>query len=188
MYQSIGKRLFDIITAFLALAVLWPVMAIVGLAIRGHDGGPALFRQQRVGKNGSFFVIFKFRSMPVATPHLPSDQAKALAVTPVGKFIRRTNLDELPQLFNVLFGDMSVVGPRPALASQVALCLAREANGAAKLRPGLTGLAQVQGYDGMSVEHKASLDGNYARSVTLVNDLKIILLTFGYLFKEQPVY
>src|SRR5205823_7797451 len=119
------------------------------LLIHLEDRGPVLFRQQRSGRDGRPFRIFKFRSMPVNTGDVPSSQARSLRVTRVGQIIRRLNIDELPQLINILRGDMSVVGPRPALPTQTALLDMRKANAAIKCKPGLTGLAQVNSYDNM---------------------------------------
>lgn len=188
MYHSFLKRAFDVVAASAALVVLSPVLLAAGLAIRLEDGGPALFRQTRVGRHGRQFRIYKFRSMPVATPDLPSATAGVLKVTRVGRIIRRTNIDELPQLLNVLRGDMSIVGPRPALPAQTQLCARRAELGVAGCRPGLTGLAQVKSYDGMSEEEKARWDGAYARAVSLATDLRIVLRTFGYVLKRPPVY
>ena len=118
LYERVFKRLFDLVIAVPSLVVLSPVFLFTALAIRLEDGGPVLFRQRRVGRDGIEFTIFKFRSMPVATPSVPSAAASKLSVTRVGAIIRRMNIDELPQLLNVLRGEMSIVGPRPALASR----------------------------------------------------------------------
>jgi O-antigen biosynthesis protein WbqP len=163
-------------------------MLLIAAAIRLGDGGAALFRQQRLGSGGRKFTLLKFRSMPVCTADLPSSQARGMRITPVGRFIRRTNLDELPQLINILCGDMSVVGPRPALPSQMELTKARMSNGAIACRPGLTGLAQINSFDGMSDEQKALWDGRYAAHVTFAGDLRITFSTFQYLLKPPPVY
>lgn len=188
MYARFGKRLFDLLAAAVALIVLSPLMLLVGIAIRLEDGGPALFRQKRVGQDGKPFVLFKFRSMPVNTGDIPSAQASNVKVTRVGTFIRRTNIDELPQLINILRGDMSVVGPRPALPSQKTLCDLRRSLGVLRCKPGLTGLAQINSYDGMPETEKASWDAKYCEQITLVGDLAIIFRTFGYLRKPPPVY
>lgn len=188
MYRAFFKRALDVAAAAAALLVLSPVMLLTALAIRLEDGGPALFRQKRVGRHGATFRIFKFRSMPVATADVPSAGAVALRVTRVGRFIRRTNLDELPQLFNILAGDMSLVGPRPALPAQAELCALRAELGADGCSPGLTGLAQVNSYDGMPEAEKARWDATYARTVSLATDARIVLRTFAYLLKRPPVY
>jgi O-antigen biosynthesis protein WbqP len=188
LYRAIGKRAFDIVSAAVALLVLGPLMAVTALLIRSEDGGPALFRQARVGAGGRPFTVFKFRSMGVLAPNVPSAAGTVLPITRVGRFIRRTNIDELPQLLNILIGDMSVVGPRPPLPAQEELLALRSKNGALALRPGLTGLAQVSSYDGMPESEKAAWDGRYAERVTLLGDLAIIARTFGYLAKRPPVY
>jgi O-antigen biosynthesis protein WbqP len=126
--------------------------------------------------------------MPVGTKNLPSDQLGKVQLTWFSRFLRRSNLDELPQLFNILKGDMSIVGPRPSIATQTELIAMRHANGALQVRPGLTGLAQVSSYNGMPVPEKAALDGRYASCITLIGDLAIIARTFVYITKPPPVY
>ena len=133
-------------------------------------------------------TIYKFRSMPLGTGDISSDQLGTVQIDKVGKFIRRTNLDELPQLFNILKGDMSLVGPRPPLPSQNQLIDLRRNSGALSYRPGLTGLAQVNGFDGMSVAEKAAFDTNYVNEVSFMNDMAIILRTFIYVSKPPPTY
>ncbi|HIC89968.1 MAG TPA: sugar transferase, partial [Anaerolineae bacterium] len=187
MYCRYGKRLLDIFLSGIALLLLFPVMLLVALAILVEDGTPVLFRQQRVGHEGVPFTVLKFRSMPVNTRDAPSAQAKSVRITRVGVIIRRTNIDELPQLFNIIRGDMSIVGPRPALASQQELCELRERQGALRCKPGLTGLAQVNSYDGMPDTVKAAWDAQYCAHVTFLNDVRIILHTFLYLLKPPPV-
>ncbi len=188
MYFLFGKRLFDIFFSLMALLLLMPVMLLVALLIKLFDPGPVIFKQHRVGRCGIIFAIYKFRSMPVNTENVPSNRVVAVKIGPIGKFIRRTNIDELPQLLNILKGDMSIVGPRPPLPSQIELIEARRKNGALNCRPGLTGLAQVNSFDGMTTLQKAEFDGEYAISLGLVGDLKIILGTFTYLLKPPPVY
>jgi O-antigen biosynthesis protein WbqP len=161
---------------------------LVALAIRLEDGGPAIFRQQRIGRGGVPFTILKFRSMPVATPDLPSAAAGALKITRIGAFIRRTNIDELPQLVNILAGDMSFIGPRPALPAQVTLVERRRAAGVLAARPGLTGLAQVNAYDGMPEEEKVEWERRYLARITLLGDLRILAQTVVYLLRPPPVY
>ena len=188
MYQRAVKRIFDVAAASAALVALSPLLAVVAASIRLEDGGPVFFRQVRVGERGRPFRIYKFRSMPVNSRDLPSAAAATLRVTRVGRFIRRTNIDELPQLLNVLRGEMSIVGPRPALSTQEELCARRAALGADACRPGLTGLAQVNSYDGMPEAEKARWDGEYAGAISAAGDLRIILRTFGYLARRPPVY
>lgn len=188
MYRMVFKRLMDVVLSSVAALVLSPVLLVTALAIRLDDRGPAIFVQDRAGRDGVRFRLFKFRSMPVNTGHVPSTQAVRLRVTRVGRIIRRTNIDELPQLFNIIKGDMSIVGPRPALPTQEELLRLRAMNGAASCRPGLTGLAQVKSYDGMPEVEKAEYDGRYARSISFLTDVGIIARTFAYLLKRPPVY
>lgn len=188
MYVNIGKRFFDILIAISAIIILLPIMLIVAVLIKVFDPGPTIFKQKRVGKNGNTFDFYKFRSMPVNTGDLPSDKLGQLKLTWIGRFVRRTNLDELPQLFNVLRGDMSIVGPRPPIPVQEDLILLRKKSGAIKCRPGLTGLAQVSAFDGMPLEKKADFDALYAHHISLWGDIKIIGRTFLYLLKPPPVY
>jgi O-antigen biosynthesis protein WbqP len=188
MYGAYGKRAFDLLFSLLALVLLSPLFLLTAMLIKIYDPGPAIFRQIRIGRDGDAFALFKFRSMPVDTGDIPSDKLAAVGIGSIGKFIRRTNIDELPQLFNILKGDMSIVGPRPPISSQTELIELRKQNGSIKCRPGLTGLAQVKSFDGMTVKQKAEFDGDYAKYVTLFCDIKIILSTFIYLFKPPPVY
>lgn len=188
IYAGLFKRVIDMVGAILALLLLSPLLVVIALVIRLGDGGPALFRQSRVGRHGEIFTMLKFRSMPVATPNLPSAAAGELTVTPVGKFIRRTNIDELPQLFNILSGDMSFIGPRPALAAQTTLLALRRERGVLMARPGLTGLAQVNSYHGMSESEKVHWEQRYVRRITLWGDITIVARTFVYLLKPPPVY
>jgi O-antigen biosynthesis protein WbqP len=188
MYRNFFKRVLDIILSLIALIVLSPIMLCVAIAIYFEDRGKIIFRQRRVGANGTSFEVLKFRSMPENTAEFESAQAHDLRVTAVGRLIRRTNIDELPQLFNVLKGNMSIVGPRPPLTSQVRLCELRQQNGSIYCLPGLTGLAQINGYDGMPDEEKARWDGEYAKSVSLSKDARIVIRTLGYLRRQPPVY
>ena len=188
MYRAFGKRFVDLVFSLLALALLSPLLLLVSLLILVFDFGPVIFVQQRVGQSGVVFSFFKFRSMPVGTGDIASDKLGKLKIGWVGRLIRRTNLDELPQLWNIIRGDMSIVGPRPSLPSQTALVDLRMASGALRCRPGLTGLAQIRSFNGMSVERKAQFDAEYASQVSLFGDVKIVLGTFLYLAKPPPVY
>jgi O-antigen biosynthesis protein WbqP len=187
-YSRHVKRLVDFCAAAVALIVLAPVMLLVAIAIRIEDGGPSVFRQTRVGRGNRQFTLFKFRSMPVTAPNVPSASAQHIALTRVGRMIRRTNLDELPQLYNVLRGDMSLIGPRPALPSQRSLLELRNANFVMDALPGLTGLAQVNAFDGMSEEQKVEWERRYVASITLWGDMAILGRTFVYLLHRPPVY
>ncbi len=183
-----GKRLIDILaSAFCLIFFSWLLLSIA-LCVKLASPGPVIFRQIRIGLDGRDFTIFKFRSMPVNTGDVPSDQLVEVKVNSVGRFIRRTNLDELPQLFNILIGDMSVVGPRPALPQQAELVSLRRSSGSLTCRPGLTGLAQVNSFNGMSVQEKAEFDLQYARQISFFGDLAIIAQTFQYLLKPPPTY
>jgi O-antigen biosynthesis protein WbqP len=182
------KRLFDIIFSIILLIGFLPIFAVIYCIIRLQDGEPSIFRQERIGKNGVIFRFYKFRSMSISTPNVESMDTKKLQITPFGKFIRRTNLDELPQFYNVLKGDMSFIGPRPPISSQTDLIELRKKNRSLALKPGLTGLAQVNSYDGMSVEQKAKYDGEYAQNISFFLDCIIIFRTVIYFTKKPPTY
>lgn len=182
------KRLFDILLAIFLILLLSPVFIIVGLIIKLQDGGPAIFKQERVGRNGDNFLFFKFRSMPVKTANVESHNTKELKITPFGTFIRRTNLDELPQFFNVLKGSMSFIGPRPPIPSQENLVNLRRSNGSLSLQPGLTGWAQVNSYDNMPEEKKAEFDGEYYSRFSMWMDIIILFKTVIYFTKKPPTY
>jgi O-antigen biosynthesis protein WbqP len=188
VYGRCLKRVVDVVISTGSLVVLSPLMLLIAVSIAAEDGRPVLFRQKRVGRGGELFEVLKFRSMPLATREMPSALAGQVRVTRVGKIIRRTNLDELPQLINILRGQMSVVGPRPPLPSQQELCQIRQTNGALDCKPGLTGLAQINAYDGMPEGEKAKWDGTYAAKLSFIADMSIIFRTFRYLSKRPPVY
>lgn len=188
IYRNFGKRALDIAGACSALALASPLFGAVSAAVWLEDRGPILFRQERVGRHAKGFVIYKFRSMPTHAEERPSAEGAGLPITRVGRMIRRTNIDELPQLVNVIRGDMSLVGPRPALPTQWELRQLRAAGGADVLRPGLTGLAQVMSYDWMPVQEKAAYDNQYSEAISLWRDLKVVLKTFSYLRKPPPAY
>ena len=182
------KRTIDILLSITLLIVLLPLFSVIAIIIYLQDQGPAIFKQTRIGREGQEFTFLKFRSMPVATPNLESHEVAKLTITPFGKILRRTNLDELPQFFNVLKGDMSFIGPRPPIPSQVNLIELRRQNGSLSLRPGLTGWAQVNSFDGMPESEKARLDGEYAQQFSLLLDLLILIRTVIYFTKKPPVY
>ena len=174
------KRLFDLLLALLAVLLLSPVVVLTALAVRLTSRGPVLYWSDRVGRHNRIFRMPKFRSMRVDTPvvatHLLADPAAYL--TPVGSFLRKSSLDELPQLWSILRGDMSFVGPRPALFNQHDLVEQRTRAGVHVLVPGLTGWAQVNGRDELPIPDKVALDAEYLQRRSLVFDLKILLLTF----------
>lgn len=182
------KRFFDVLLAFTLLLGLIPIYLLIACIVYLQDFQSAIFKQDRIGRNGKSFSFYKFRSMATSTPNVESRNTELLQVTPFGKFIRRTNLDELPQFYNVLRGDMSFVGPRPPIPTQIELTEMRRSNGALALRPGLTGWAQVNAYNGMSSEEKARYDGEYASKISFMFDLKIIFGTVKYFLKPPPTY
>jgi len=188
VYRRFGKRIFDILAASVALVLLFPLFVLVALVIHIDDLGPTFFRQCRIGRGGAPFTLVKFRSMPVGTPTLESSQAMRIYPTRVGRLLRRTNIDELPQLWNILLGQMSLVGPRPALSSQEDVIRLRLDSGALDVRPGLTGLAQINAYHGMSSSEKVRWDKAYANRITLWSDSMILIRTVGYLARRPPVY
>ena len=188
MYKLVIKRMIDIVASLGVLFLLSPLFVIFALIIFIQDRGPVFFKHPRIGKDGKPFNFIKFRSMPINTPIVESHQTAVLKVTPFGQFIRRTNLDELPQLYCILSGKMSLIGPRPSLTSQHQLIELRKQNGALSIRPGLTGWAQVNAYDFMPESEKAAFDGYYAQHVSLLLDCKIVFRTFVYLTKKPPVY
>lgn len=188
MYKQFFKRVLDISAAIGVLLILSPIFIITAIIIFFQDFGPFIFKQNRVGKEGRLFKFYKFRSMPINTPNVQSSETNKLKVTPFGKFIRRSNIDELPQLINIIKGDMSIIGPRPPIPTQENLVKLRAENGALKCRPGLTGLAQVNAYDFMPEAEKAKWDGIYASDISFRNDFTIVLKTFLYLTKKPPTY
>lgn len=173
------KRLFDFLGALGLGLILTPIILLVALAVRWTSPGPALFRTQRVGRNNQLFTMYKFRTMRTDTPQVATHllENPALFLSPVGGFLRRTSLDELPQVFNVLRGDMSLVGPRPALFNQHDLVALRTERGVHELVPGITGWAQVNGRDEVAIPDKVALDEEYLRRRSFVFDLKILFLT-----------
>ena len=188
MYEFVIKRIFDFLFALISLILFSPIFFIVSLAIKLFDPGPILFKQNRIGINNKKFIIFKFRSLPDGTKNISSDKLELKTISNVGKFIRRTSIDELPQLFNILKGDMSFVGPRPPLMSQEKLIYLRKKNKSICSKPGLTGLAQIKGFTGMSIEQKAYYDHKYHLKKSFFLDLFLIISTFFYLLKKPPVY
>lgn len=183
------KRLIDIICSLVGIIILFIPMIIVGIAIKINSKGPILFKQKRVGKDGKLFDIYKFRSMYIETPNVSTEALgdPSSFITPVGKFIRKTSLDELPQLFNIIKGDMSIVGPRPALFNQYELIAMRDYVEVNSIRPGLTGYAQVMGRDSISDTEKVNYDQYYLENNSLIFDLKIISWTFVSVIKADGV-
>lgn len=178
MYRR-SKRLLDAIIALCLLIILFVPMIIEALCIKITSPGPVLFAQKRYGINSKIFTIYKFRSMMVNTPEISNQEFQNIGeyVTPVGHFLRKTSLDELPQLLNIIKGEMSIVGPRPLSDSDIAVVKLREKNGANLIRPGITGLAQINGRNNISDETKAALDNAYANNITLLGDVTILVRT-----------
>lgn len=183
------KRLFDIVLAFVAAILLAIPFVLTAIMVRLTSAGPILYWSQRVGKNNTLFSMPKFRSMWIDTPavatHLLKNPDKLL--TPIGSFLRKSSLDELPQLWNILKGDMSFVGPRPALFNQDDLIAQRTEAGVHALKPGLTGWAQINGRDELPIPQKVALDVEYMHRQSFWFDLKIILLTFVKVLRKDGV-
>jgi O-antigen biosynthesis protein WbqP len=171
------KRVFDLVLAVLLSPFTMVLVAALAVAIRLNSSGPAVFRQVRVGRGERPFTCLKLRTMTVDTPNAPSHEVGASAVTSVGRFLRRTKLDELPQLWNIIVGEMSFVGPRPCLPSQTALIEARRERGLFAIRPGITGVAQVAGIDMSDPERLAALDATYLSDMSLRRDIGLIAAT-----------
>jgi len=187
--HTICKRGFDVVICLPAAIVLLPFFVLMVVAIRLTSKGPAIFRQQRAGRDGKPFIFYKFRTMKLdVDPFGPSPKSGGdPRLTRVGRFLREYSLDELPQLYNILKGDMSVVGPRPLYLSQVPEWSERQKK-RLLVRPGLTGLAQVSGRGELTREEKLELDVKYVETAGLLTDIKIILATIGLVFKRRSIY
>ncbi|WP_165045731.1 sugar transferase [Adlercreutzia sp. ZJ138] len=182
------KRTFDIAVSGCGLIALSWLIAGTAVAVKVTSPGPVLFKQRRVGKGKKLFCIYKFRTMRIDTPDLPSHMIDANEwMTPIGATLRKYSLDELPQLINILKGDMSVVGPRPSLWSQFDLVSERDKYGANEVRPGLTGWAQINGRDELTIEAKSAFDGEYMRRRGIAFDFKCFLGTFSKLSGSEVV-
>ena len=184
------KRFLDIVLSAAALLVLSPVLLIVAVAIKMDSKGPVLFKQKRVAKGKEHFQILKFRTMYADVPkdvptHLLADPDSK--ITKIGRFLRKSSLDELPQIWNILVGEMSIIGPRPALWNQFDLIEERDKYGANDVRPGLTGLAQVMGRDELPIDVKAKYDGEYAQNITFAKDVKIFFKTITSVLGAEGV-
>lgn len=189
MYLKI-KRLLDIILSFIGLVILSPLFIILIIAIKLDSKGPILFKQKRIGIGKTHFHILKFRTMRIDTPkdtptHLLENPEQY--ITKIGKFLRKTSLDELPQIWNIFIGEMSVIGPRPALWNQYDLIEERDKYGANDVLPGLTGWAQINGRDELPIEVKAKLDGEYIKKICFWMDVKCFFLTIVSVIKRDGV-
>ena len=190
MYARYLKRPLDILLSAAGIIILSPVFLLIVLAIKRDSKGPILFKQKRVGRGKAFFNILKFRTMRIDTPRdVPTHQLHNpdQFITRVGRFLRRTSLDELPQIFNILRGDMAVIGPRPALWNQDDLVAERDKYGANDVRPGLTGWAQINGRDELEIPVKAALDGEYVKRMSFAFDARCFLGTILSIFRHEGV-
>ena len=190
MYNKFLKRLIDILLSGCGIVVLSPVYLIVALAIKMDDPGPVFFRQKRVGIHKTHFNILKFRTMKMETPkdtptHLLENPEQY--ITRVGRVLRKTSLDELPQIFQIFTGEMSIIGPRPALWNQFDLIEERDKYGANDVRPGLTGWAQINGRDELPIDVKARFDGEYVERMSFLFDCKCFLGTIVSVLKHDGV-
>ena len=190
MYKRFGKRALDLLLSGLGLIVLSPLFLIISIAIKAEDPGPVFFRQKRVGIHKTHFNIVKFRSMRQDTPHdMPTHllEDPQRWITRTGRFLRKTSLDELPQIAQIFTGKMSIIGPRPALWNQYDLIAQRDQYGANDVTPGLTGWAQVNGRDELEIEEKARLDGEYAKNISFGLDMKIFWMTVSNVLRGSGV-
>lgn len=184
------KRLIDVLLSFLAIIVLFIPSIIIAICIKIESRGPTFFKQKRVGKNKKYFMIYKFRTMRTDTPKdMPTHMLNNpdLYITKVGRILRKTSLDELPQIINIIKGDMSIIGPRPALWNQDDLIAERDKYGANDIKPGLTGLAQISGRDELEIPVKAKIDGEYIKNISFLLDVKIFFKTIIKVFESDGV-
>ena len=190
MYNNFLKRALDIVLSFIGIVFAAIPMLIVAVIIKLDSPGPVFFRQKRVGKDKKYFTIIKFRSMPITAPHdMPTHQLEnpESMLSGFQRFERKMSIDELPQLFNILIGDMSIIGPRPALWNQEDLIAERDKYGANGVRPGLTGLAQISGRDEIAIPVKARLDGEYIEKMSFGFDCKCFFGTVAAVLKHEGV-
>lgn len=190
MYCKFFKRAIDIFLSFLGLIILSPIFALLALLIIIDDPGPVFFTQKRVGINKTFFKLHKFRSMKMSTPHdMPTHllENPDQYITKIGKFLRKSSLDELPQIWDIFVGNMSIIGPRPALWNQDDLVAERDKYGANDVRPGLTGWAQINGRDELEIPVKAKLDGEYIENISFAFDCKCFFGTIFSVLKHDGV-
>ncbi len=190
IYDSVIKRAIDILFSYVGLIVLSPLFLILSIAILIDDPGPIFFSQKRVGKNKQYFKLHKFRSMKMSTPHdVPTHMLEnpEQYITRVGKFLRKSSLDELPQIGDIFIGNMSIIGPRPALWNQDLLTSERDRYEANNIRPGLTGWAQINGRDELEIPVKAKLDGEYKAKESFLFDCKCFFGTIFSVAKKEGV-
>ncbi len=190
MFYLKFKRFYDTLGAFIGILILSPLYLVIMILIKIDSKGPILFKQKRIGRNKKHFNILKFRTMKIDTPkdtptHMLENPEQY--ITRMGKFLRKTSLDELPQIINILKGDMSIIGPRPALWNQFDLIEERDKYNVHKLYPGITGYAQIKGRDTLLIPDKVALDGEYVKNISLWLDIKIFIGTFISVFKSDGV-
>ena len=183
------KRIIDVICSLLGIIVLSPVLIIVSILIKLESKGPIIFKQVRAGKNSKPFYIYKFRSMKTNTPNIATNDFNNASdyITKMGRFIRKTSLDEIPQLFNILKGDMSIVGPRPVILEEVELIELRQTYNVDKILPGITGWAQINGRDNIGNEEKVKYDYEYLTKKSIIMDLYIIVMTALKVLKRSDI-
>ena len=190
MYERYVKRFLDLMLGMIIFVLLLPIFLILMLSIKLDSKGPVFFRQKRVGKNKRYFNILKFRTMRTDAPKdMPTHllQNPDAFITRTGKFLRKTSLDELPQLINIICGDMSFIGPRPALWNQFDLIEERDRYDANSIRPGMSGLAQISGRDELPIDVKARLDGEYRKKINLWFDIRCFIGTFFSVLRQDGV-
>ena len=190
MYAKYIKRILDFILSLIAMLLLWPVFLLIAILIKLDSKGPVFFKQKRVGKDKKHFYIYKFRTMRTDTPKdMPTHMLKnpEAYITKVGRFLRKTSLDELPQIINILKGEMSIIGPRPALWNQYDLVEKRDKYGANDIKPGLTGWAQINGRDELPIDIKAKYDGVYVEKMSFIFDMKVFFKTILSVLKSEGV-
>lgn len=189
MYEKYIKRLIDIVLSSMGLIILSPLMLVTMLLIKIDDPGPAIFKQKRIGKNKTTFELYKFRSMKLDTPDVPTHlmEHPEQYLLKTGTFIRKFSIDELPQMVNILKGDMTIIGPRPALWNQYDLIEERDKYNANSIKPGLTGWAQINGRDELPIPVKAELDGEYVKNLSFKFDVKCFFGTILKVFNHEGV-
>ena len=190
MYRNFFKRLIDIFLSFIGIVVLIPLFLALFIAIKIDSKGPVFFKQKRIGKKKKTFNIIKYRTMRIDTPHdVPTHllENPEQYITKVGAWLRKTSLDELPQIFNIFSGKMSIIGPRPALWNQDDLVAERDKYGANDVKPGLTGWAQINGRDELEIADKAALDGEYVKRLSFGFDCKCFFMTVKSVLKSDGV-
>ena len=187
--MNISKRIFDILLSICFLIIFLPLLLILPILIKLDSKGPVLFKSERIGQHDKQFCMYKFRSMIVGTELIETEKFTNIdnKITKIGSFLRRTSLDELPQIFNVLLGQMSLVGPRPAIKTQVNLLNKRTELKISDIKPGITGLAQINGRDILSESEKLFYDNKYLQNYSILLDIKILIKTFYLVFSKKDI-